>query len=85
MDGGFELEDVLHGFDDEDVGAAIDEATDLIEEEIDDFLEAVLTEHRVFGGGEETGGADRAGDEARSDCGAVFGRRRGGRARRRRG
>ena len=37
MDGGLEFEDVLDGFDDQDVGAAIDEAADLIEEEIDDL------------------------------------------------
>jgi hypothetical protein len=71
VDGGFEFEDVLDGFDDEDVGAAVDETADLIEEEIDDLLESVLTEHRVLGGGEETGGADGAGDEAGVSGGAV--------------
>ena len=72
MNGGLQLENVLDGLDDQNVGAAVDKPADLVEEEIDDLLESMLAEHRVFGGREETGGADRAGDEARAGRGAVL-------------
>ena len=52
--------------------AAIDQSADLVEEEIDDLLEAVLAEHRVFGGGQETGRADRAGHEARAGWASMY-------------
>ncbi len=64
MDGGLQLQDVLGGLNQEDVGATVGEAADLVEKEVHDLREARVAEHRVLGGGEETGGADGAGDEA---------------------
>jgi hypothetical protein len=66
-----ELQDVLDGLHDEDITAAVDEASDLVEELLDDLLEPVLAEHRVLGGGQEAGGADRAGHEAGLGDGGV--------------
>ena len=71
MNRGFELEDVLHRLDDQDVGAAVDQPADLVEEELLHLLECVLAEHRIFRGGQQSGRTDRAGDEARARRRAV--------------
>ena len=63
-DRGLDLEDVLRGLDDQQVGAALDEAARLLLEDRDELAEADLAERRVVGGGEVAGRADRAGDEA---------------------
>ena len=61
--GGLDLEDVLRGLDDDQVDAALDEAAGLLLEDLDEVAEADRAERRVVGGGEEAGGADRAGHE----------------------
>ena len=63
-DRGLDLEDVLRGLDDDEVGAALDEPARLLLEDRDELGEADLAERRVVGGGEVAGRADRAGDEA---------------------
>ena len=62
--GGLDLEDVLGGLDDDEVGAALDEPARLLLEDRDELAEGDLAERRVVGGGQVAGGADRAGDEA---------------------
>ena len=64
-DRGLDLEDVLRGLDDDQVGAALDEPARLLGEDLDELGEGDLTERRVVAGGEEPGRADRAGDEPR--------------------
>ena len=63
-DGGLDLEDVLRGLDDQEVGAAVDQALGLLGEDLDELAEADLAQRRVVRGGEVAGRADRAGDEA---------------------
>ena len=61
---GLDLEDVLRGLDDDQVGAALDQPLGLLGEDVDQRPEADVAEGRVGRGGEEAGRADRAGDEA---------------------
>ena len=63
-DRGLDLEDVLRGLDDQQVGAAVDEARGLLLEDLDELAERDLPERRVVGRGQVAGRADRAGDEA---------------------
>ena len=63
-DRGLDLEDVLGGLDDDQVGAAVDQPLGLLGEDLDELAEADLPERRVLGGGQVAGRADRAGDEA---------------------
>ncbi len=65
VDRGFQLQDVLHRFDDQHIRAAVDQSLDLVDEEIDDLLEAMLPEHRILGSRQQPGGADRSGHETR--------------------
>ena len=62
-DGGLHLEDVLRRLDDDQVGAALHEALGLLGEHLHQLAERDLAERGVIGGGEEAGGADRAGHE----------------------
>ena len=62
--GGLDLEDVLGGLDDDQVGAAVDQAGGLLGEHLDELAEADLPERGVLGGGQEAGRADRAGHVA---------------------
>ena len=59
-----DLEDVLRGLDDDQVGAALDQAPRLLGEDLDELGEGDVAERRVVGRGQEAGRADRAGDEA---------------------
>ncbi len=59
-----DLEDVLRGLDDQQVGAPLDEALRLLGEHLDQLAEADLPERGVGRGREVPGRADRAGDEA---------------------
>ena len=63
-DRGLHLEDVLRRLDDDEVGAAFDEAARLLLEDVDERAEGDVAERGVVGGGEESRRADRAGDEA---------------------
>ena len=63
-DRGLDLQDVLRGLDDEEVGAAPDQALGLLGEDLDQLGEGDRAERRVVGGGQVAGRADRAGDEA---------------------
>ena len=63
-DGGFDLEDVLRGLDDEQVGAALDQPARLLGEDLHELAEADLAERGVFGGRQEARRSDRARDEA---------------------
>ena len=62
-DRGLDLEDVLGGLDDDEVGAALDEPARLLLEDGDELAEGDLAQRRVVGGGQVAGGADRPGDE----------------------
>ena len=59
-----DLEDVLRGLDDDQVGAALDQSAGLLGEDLDQRAEADVAQGRVVGGGQEAGRPDRAGDEA---------------------
>ena len=59
-----DLEDVLRGLDDQQVGAALEQALGLLGEDLDELAERDPAERRVVGGGQVAGRADRAGDEA---------------------
>jgi hypothetical protein len=59
-----DLEDVLRGLDDDQVGTACDQPLRLLCEDLDQLAEGDLAEGRVVGGGQEPGRPDRAGDEA---------------------
>ena len=61
---GLDLEDVLRGLDDEQVGAALEEALRLLGEDLEELAEGDAPEGRVVGRGQMAGRADRAGDEA---------------------
>ena len=63
-DRGLHLEDVLRRLDDDQVGAALDQAGRLLGEDLDQLAEADLAERRVVGRGQVAGRADRARDEA---------------------
>src|SRR5205807_4208408 len=54
----------LHGLDDQQVDAALDEAAHLLTEALGELLEGDVPERGIVGGGEEAGGADAAGDES---------------------
>ena len=60
-----DLEDVLGGLDDDQVGAAVDQPARLLGEDLDQLAERDRAQGRVVGGGQVAGRADRAGDEAR--------------------
>ncbi len=62
-DRGLDLEDVLGGLDDDEVGAALDEPARLLLEDGDELAEGDLAQRRVVGGGQMAGGPDRPGDE----------------------
>ena len=62
--GGLDLEDVLRGLDDDQVGAALDQAAGLLGEDLDQLAEGDLAERGVVGRGQVAGRADRAGHEA---------------------
>ena len=67
-----DLEDVLRGLDDDQVGAAFDQAARLLGEDLDQLAEGDVAQGRVGRGGQEAGRPDRAGDEAvraRPPCG----------------
>ncbi len=63
-DRGLDLEDVLRGLDDDQVGAALEQALGLLGEDGDQLAEPDLAEAGVLGRREVAGGADRAGHEA---------------------
>ena len=63
-DRGLDLEDVLRGLDDEQVGAALDQALGLLGEDLDQLAEGDLAERWVVARGEMARRADRAGHEA---------------------
>ena len=63
-DGGLDLEDVLRRLDDQQVGAALDQAVGLLGEDLDQLAEGDLAERGVVAGGQVPGRADRAGHEA---------------------
>jgi hypothetical protein len=63
-DGRLDLEDVLRRLDDDQIGAAVDEAARLLGEDLDQPPEGDRAEGRVVGGGQEAGRPDRAGDES---------------------
>ena len=63
-DRGLDLEDVLRGLDDDQVGAALDQAAGLLGEDLDELAEGDLPERRIVGCRQVAGRADRAGDEA---------------------
>jgi hypothetical protein len=56
-----DLEDVLRRLDDDEVGAALDEALGLLGERVGELAEGDVAERRVVRGGQEAGRADRAG------------------------
>ena len=58
------LEDVLRGLDDDQVGAALDQAARLLGEDLDQLAEGDVAQGRVVARGQEAGRPDRAGDEA---------------------
>ena len=58
-----DLEDVLGGLDDDQVGAAFDQAAGLLGEDLDQSGEGDVAQGRVGRGRQEAGRADRAGDE----------------------
>ena len=58
-----ELQDVLGGLDDDQVGAALDQAGGLLGEHRRQLGEGDLAERRVIAGRQKAGGADRAGDK----------------------
>ena len=62
--GRLDLEDVLRGLDDDQVGAALDQAPGLLGEHLDELGELDLPESGVVAGREEARRTDRAGDEA---------------------
>ncbi len=62
--GGLDLEDVLSGLDDDQIGAAVDQPGGLLGEHRDQLAEADLPERGVLGGGQEARRADRARDVA---------------------
>ena len=64
-DGGFDFEDVLRGFDEEQVHAAADQTDGLFAEDIGEFVEGDVGKFGVIGGGKFAGWADGAGDKAR--------------------
>ena len=59
-----DLEDVLRRLDDEQVGAALEEALRLLGEDLEELTEGDAPEGRVGRRGQMAGRADRAGDEA---------------------
>jgi hypothetical protein len=59
-----DLEDVLRGLDDDQVGAALDEPRRLLGEDLDQLGEGDPAQGRVVGGRQVAGRPDRAGDEA---------------------
>ena len=63
-DGGLDLEDVLRGLDDQQVGAALDQALRLLGEDLNELAEGDLAERGVVARGEVARGADRPGHEA---------------------
>ena len=64
VDRRLQLQDVLDRLDDQQVDAAVQQAAELVEEDVGELAAGVLAEHGVFGGGEQPGRADAAGDEA---------------------
>ena len=60
---GLDLEDVLRGLDDDQVGAAVDQALGLLGEDLDQLGEGDLAERGVVGCGQVAGRADGAGHE----------------------
>ena len=58
------LQDVLRGLDDDQVGAALDQALRLLGEDLDQLSEGDVPQGRVVARRQEAGRADRAGDEA---------------------
>ena len=67
-DGGFDLEDVLRGFDQQHIHAAADQTDGLLAEDVGEFIEGDVGEFGVVGRGQFAGGSDGAGDEARLAC-----------------
>ena len=63
-DGRLDLEDVLGGLDDHQIGAAVDQPGGLLGEDLDQLAEADLPERGVLRGRQVAGRADRARDEA---------------------
>ena len=62
---GLQLEDVLRRLDDEEIAAAVSQPAHLIEEEIDDLPEAMVSQKRVLRGGKQSRRADGAGHVSR--------------------
>ena len=65
MHRGLQLEDVLRRLDDEEIAAAVSQPAHLVEEEIDDLAEAMVSQERVLRGGKQSRRADRAGHVSR--------------------
>ena len=66
---GLDLEDVLRGLDDDQVGATLDQTLRLLGEDLDQSAEGDRAEGRVVGGRQVAGRPDRSRDEARIACG----------------
>ncbi len=64
VNGGFDLEDVLRGFDEKQVHPAANQTDGLLAEDIGQLIEGDVGEFGVIGGGEFAGGTDGTGDEA---------------------
>src|ERR1700752_2086800 len=67
-DRGFDFENILRGFDEEEVHAAADQTDSLFAENVDEFVEADVGKLRVGRGGEVARGPDGAGDETWLIC-----------------
>ncbi len=65
VDGGFDFEDVLRGFDQDQIHAALNQADGLIAENVGQFVELQVREFGVIGRGQLAAWADGTGDEAR--------------------
>ena len=62
-DGGLDFEDVLRGFDQEEVHPASNQTDSLLPEYVGQFVETDVGEFGVIGGGQFAGGADGASNE----------------------
>jgi len=64
-DGRFDFEDVVGGFDHQEINPTFDEPSRLLAEDVNKLVIGDIGHFRVVGGNEFSGGANRAGNEAR--------------------
>ena len=67
-DGGPDFEDILRGFDQQQIHAALDEANSLLSKNFGQLVESDIRKVGVVGGGQLARGADRTRHEARLFC-----------------